>query len=115
MIEFTWSIFFGFFQIIVQAVAAVYAYKIYAYNRLNRGWVAMIFALILMTLRRITALLIEFKLFSNFDGWLAYTDRIVLPSLISILLFIGLYVMFKDFENFEVVEKKVVKFIKKRK
>jgi hypothetical protein len=112
---FTISSFFAVFQIIVQAVAVYYSYKIFSFNRLNKGWLALTFALILMTFRRVTALLIEFSLIGNLGGWLSYTDRIILPTVISVFLFIGLYFMFKNFENFEVVENKIKNIVKKRK
>jgi hypothetical protein len=106
--------FFGLFQIVIQAIAVYYSYKIFSFNRLNKGWLAMTFALILMTLRRITAILIEMEMLSNLSGWLAITDRIILPTIISISILIGLLVMLRNFENFEVVEKKVKKIIKMR-
>jgi hypothetical protein len=67
-----------------------------------------------MTFRRVTALFIEFSFMPNFSGWLAYTDRIILPTLISIFLLWGLWVMFKNFESFEIIEKKVIKGIPKK-
>lgn len=114
MITFTIGSFLGILQIIIQAIAAYYSYKIYSFNRLNGGWLALTFALILMTFRRITALLIEFSLLAKFGGWLDFTDRILLPTLISIFLLVGLIVMYKNFEDFEVVEKKVKQIVKKR-
>lgn len=105
---------FGVLQIVIQAVAVYYSYKIFSFNRLNKGWLALTVALILMTFRRITALLIEMNFLASFSGWLAHIDRIVLPTLISIFLLIGLFVMLKNFENFEVVEKKVKKAVKKK-
>lgn len=104
----------GIIQILLQAIAVFYSYKIYSFNRLSRGWLAVSFALVLMTFRRITALLIELKILPNLEGWLAHVDRIILPTLISIFLLIGLYGMFKNFENFDVVEKKVKKLAKNK-
>lgn len=112
---FSLNSFLGIFQIIVQAVAAVYAYKIYSFNRLNKGWIAMIFALILMTLRRVTALLIEVNYLPTLTGIISYIDRVILPALISLLLLIGLYVMFRNFETFEIVEKTVKRIVGRKK
>lgn len=109
------SHFLAILQIIIQAVAVYYSYKIYEFNRLNKGWLALTVALILMTFRRITALLIELSLLSNLSGWLAQTDRVILPTLISIFLLVGLYFMYKNFENFEVVEKEIKKIMKSKK
>ncbi len=105
---------FGVLQILIQFVAVYYSYRIFSFNRLNKGWLAMTVALFLMTFRRITALLIEMNFLSSFNGWVAAMDRIILPTLISIFLFVGLFVMLKNFENFDVVEKKVKKAVKKK-
>jgi hypothetical protein len=96
----------GFLQIIFQAIAAYFSFVIYRFNRLNKAWLFVTFALILMTFRRITASLIEFSLISNFSGTIALLDRIILPFLISIFLFLGLWAMLKNFESFEVVATK---------
>lgn len=112
---FTIVSFFAVLQIIIQSVAVYYSYKIFSFNRLNNGWIALTFALVLMTFRRITALLIEMSLLQNFSGWLAYTDRIILPTLISIFLLVGLYVMFRNFDDFDVVENKVKRAVVKNK
>lgn len=101
----------GIIQIVVQFAAAYFSYRIYKYNRLNQAWLAVTWALVFMTLRRITALMIELKYISSFSGWIADLDRIILPFIISILLFWGFLAMLKNFENFEVVEKKVRKKI----
>lgn len=108
--------FLGIFQIVIQAIAVYYSYKIFSFNRLNKGWLALAFALILMTFRRITALFIEINVLPNYSGWISYTDRIVLPTVISVFLLVGLFFMYKNFEDFDVVERKVGKIIgRKRK
>jgi hypothetical protein len=109
------SSFLGIFQIIIQAVAAYYSYKIFSFNRLNKGWLFLTFGLILMTFRRITASLIELKLLSSFSGWLVDLDRIILPTIISLSILIGLLFMLKNFESFDIIEKKVKNTIKKAK
>ena len=107
------SIILGFLQIILQALAAYFSYLIFRFNRLNYAWLSVTMALILMTFRRITALIIELGLIPQMTGTISMVDRIILPTIISILLLIGLWSMFKNFENFDVVEKKVKKSIKK--
>ncbi len=97
----------GAVQIIVQLVAVYFSYVIYKYNRLNKAWLAITLALILMTIRRITASAIEFGAFANLSGPLQFVDRVGLPSLISILLLLGLWSMKNQFESFDVIEKNV--------
>lgn len=107
----------GIVQIVMQAFAAYFSYKIYLFNRINKVWLAVTFALIIMTFRRITAFMIEINYLSAFRGSIADLDRIILPTLISVLLLYGLWAMYKNFENYEVVEKKVrdkIKHFRKR-
>lgn len=105
--NFTLAITLGVLQIILQAIAAYYSYRIFSFNRLNWGWLAMTFALVLMTFRRVTAILIETKFLSVFSGIISDLDKIILPAVISVFLLVGLFVMFKNFRNFDLIEKKV--------
>lgn len=104
----------GVLQIVLQAIAAYFSYKIFVFNRVRRWWLAVTFALILMTFRRITALLIELRWLGSFSGAISDIDRIVLPFLISVLLLWGIYVMFKNFQDFDVVERIVDRKIRRR-
>jgi hypothetical protein len=105
----------GIFQIVVQFVAAYFSYKIYLFNKENYGWISVTVALVLMSFRRITALLIGLKYISALGGWVALLDRLILPSIISLLLFGGLWSMLKNFENFRVIETKVKTKLKVKK
>jgi cell shape-determining protein MreD len=105
----------GVSQVVIQFIAAYLSYKIYRFNRLNYGWLAVTLALLLMTLRRVTALFIEMHVMSNLEGWIADIDRIILPTIISILLLYGLFCMLKNFESFEVVKEGVIKKLKNAK
>lgn len=102
----------GIFQIFVQLFAAYFSYKIYLFNMENKGWLTVSFALILMTFRRITALLIGMEYIPEFSGWIANLDRLILPSIISILLFFGFWSMLKNFEQFNVIQSNVKNKIK---
>jgi hypothetical protein len=97
----------GILQIIIQLIAVYYSYRIYLFNRLNKAWLTLTFGLILMALRRITASLVEFDIIPSFTGFISDIDRFILPTLISICLLMGLFYMFKNFENFEIIEKKI--------
>lgn len=100
-------------QIAIQIVAAYSAYIIYQYNRISKAWLAVIIALILMTLRRVTVLLINFDILPQLTGSIQLFDSIVLPFLISIFLAWGMWTMAKSFRGFELLEKKVSeKFLK---
>jgi hypothetical protein len=101
---------------VLQAVAAYFSYRVFVFNRVGRWWLAVTWALVLMTLRRVSALLIELKVLGTYGGLVADIDRIILPFIISVLLLWGIYAMFKNFEDFEVVEKTVRnKLMKNRK
>jgi hypothetical protein len=101
-------------QIVIQFIAAYFSYKIYLFNRGNYGWISVTIALVLMSFRRITVLVLGFNYMPAFSGLISSLDKLVLPSLISILLFIGLWSMLKDFERFEILKSKVKFKLKKK-
>lgn len=105
---------FVFLMIIGQFYAAYLSYKIYSFNRMRKVFLGVTVALFLMGLRRITALLIEFKLFSQLSGWIATFDRVILPFIITVLFVLGLYEMKKEFESFEIISKKAKKILRKK-
>lgn len=92
------SVSLGIIQILVQLVALYLAFKL---TRITGGflaWWLIISALVLMTLRRITALMIELGEIPAFAGLLSFIDRILLPFLISILLVLAMYDLVKRFQ-----------------
>ena len=106
------SVILGVLQIVIQLVAVYFSYIIFTFNRLNKAWLAVILALILMTIRRFTVLLTELDALPALTGTIQFIDRIILPFAISIFLAVGLFTMMKKFETFEVVEKATKKKIK---
>lgn len=100
-------------QIIIQFIAAFFSYKIYTYNRVAKPWLAVTVAFILMGFRRITALLTGFGYLPNLEGLLLWLDRILLPFLISVFLVWGIWTMLKQFESFDVIERKMTEKMKK--
>lgn len=91
-----------------QLLAAWVSYKIYAFNRLSNWWLALIIAFLVQAIRR------GFQIFYDVSST---SMNIVLDRslmfLISLFLFLGLWSMLKNFENFDVVQKKVDSKIKK--
>ncbi|HEV8290037.1 MAG TPA: hypothetical protein VGQ00_03755 [Candidatus Norongarragalinales archaeon] len=86
-----YSIGFGVLAIVLQVVAAWYAYRILKHMGAARFWILVIIALLIMGIRRLTALLIETGSLPAFSGTLALFDRSILPFLISVFLVLGLY------------------------
>jgi hypothetical protein len=93
-------------QIIFQGVVTYLSYKIYQYNRLSKAWLAVTAALFLMMLRRIGALLITAELIPNIYGPPLWIDRFWLPFIITSLLVWGLWSMYNQFKNFDLIQKK---------
>ena len=99
---------FDVFAIIFQLLAAWFAYKIYRFNRLSKWWLGLIIAFVFQALRRF---------FQAYTDWMGissdpFFDR-SLMFLISLFLVLGLWSMFKNFENFEIIEKNVKTKIKR--
>ena len=82
-------------QIILQLSAVVIALLIGRFIRDAKFWWTIILAFLLMTLRRVTALLINLNLISKLEGMVGIIDRVYLPLLISVFLVIGIYSLYK--------------------
>ncbi len=94
----------GAFSIVFQLSAAFIAYKIYRFDRISKWWLMIVFAFILMGVRRVFALWSDFSLVDVSSAVLF--DR-SLAFLTSLLINIGLWSMLTSFRNFEVVAKRV--------
>lgn len=93
------SLSLGIIQIIIQLIALILAYRL---TRITGGflaWWLIIAALVLMTVRRITAFIIEIGATSGLVGSVAFVDRIGLPLLISILLALAMFDLVKKFRH----------------
>ncbi len=93
------SAFLGVLQIAIQLGAVYFAYRLTKLTGAFVAWSLVIIALILMTVRRITALMIQLNLIPALSGPIQLIDTIVLPPAISIILFAAIYVLVKTFER----------------
>jgi hypothetical protein len=92
----------GILSIVLQVIAAYFAYQLIKITGAFRAWTLIIMALILMTLRRITALLITAEVLPKLTGTMNVVDRLVLPFLISVFLVWGMYDLLRLFEEHKV-------------
>ena len=99
-------------QMVYQLAAAYLSYRIYKFNRVNKGWLMVTIALILMAVGRIFAVVLLLGWANELPPIVAFIDSLVLPFLISVFLLIGLYSMFRNFVSFDIVEKNVQDKIK---
>ncbi len=93
------SVSLGLVQIVVQLVAVYLAYRLTRITGAFRAWYMVILALILMTVRRVTALMIQTGWIPALTGSLAFIDQILLPLAISVLLVLALFGLVRLFEN----------------
>lgn len=96
----------GIAQIVAQFAAAYLSYTIYKYNRLNKAWLAVTVALVLMGLHRFVALAVDLQLSTRLSGPLHFLDQVVGPFAISVFLLWGLWSMKASFETLDFTEKK---------
>lgn len=89
----------GVAQILLQLGAVYLAYRLTRITGAFLAWSLLIIALILMTLRRVTALMIEMGSIPALVGSIAFIDRILLPLVISILLLLTMYGLVRTFER----------------
>ena len=98
-------------QIIFQFIAVYFSFRIYDYNRLAKGWLALTVALALMGFHLVLILFVVLG-YPELTGIGIILDRFLIPLMISAFLVSGLWSMYKKFESFEVVEKKIKEKLK---
>jgi hypothetical protein len=95
------------FAVALQLMAAFFAWRIFLFNRMDRGWIAIVFAMVLMAARRVLNLFLQagfispMPIFSEMDTWI--------QLLISVSVVTGMYSMYKSFEGFAIVDAKATK------
>lgn len=105
-VEFGYDDIIGIFALIGQIAAVWLAYCIYRHNRLNTSWLAIVLALGIMALRRITSLvLLLSSRGADYAALFRLLDKSILPAIVTVLFLIGMWGMKKSFDNFAVVEK----------
>lgn len=95
----TFTLSLGVTQILAQLGAVYLAYRLTKTTGAFLAWSLVIIALVLMTVRRVTALMIELGSMPALGGSIAFIDRILLPLAISILLLFGIYDLVRAFER----------------
>lgn len=100
-----------FLSMALQFAALYFAYRIYRFNRLSKGWLALICAFFIQGIRRGVTMIQDTKLVDISAG--ITFDR-ALMFVISLLIVVGLWTMYKNFESFEVITKQIGKKLKKR-
>lgn len=90
----------------LQVVATYFAWAIYKFHRMGTGWLAVIAAVILMAIRLILNFFLQTGVVPYTPFYLDLHDT-WLQLLISTFMLIGLYSMYKSFESFDIVGKKV--------
>lgn len=101
---------FDILSVLCQFAVVYFGYKIYAYNRLTKWWLALVAAFFIQCVRGVLTIFDDAALssFSNTQ----IIDRLFMFD-ISLLILIGLLAMTRNFESFEFLEKKVRDKLKK--
>lgn len=89
----------GLLQIVAQLIAVYFAYRVTRTTGAFIYWTLIVIALVLMTVRRVTALLIQAGSLPALSGVVSYTDQIILPLAISLFLLAGIYGLVRTFER----------------
>ncbi|MFH1359188.1 MAG: hypothetical protein ABIH37_04835 [archaeon] len=93
-------------NILVLLGVVYFSYTIYCYNRANKDWLVVTGALLLMALRSLLSLFVEFGFLGKISEVVQRFDLLLFPLLISICFFWGLKGMKNSFETFSVIQKK---------
>lgn len=103
----------GIFSVVGSLITAYFSYIIYKYNRLSKEWFAVTIAFILLVFVRVIDFADEIGMFPNLNPVVLKLWNGSLLITISVLFVLGFWNMKKNFETFEVVEKKTEEKIKK--
>jgi len=109
----TYIVIAGILSIIGSLITLGLCYKIYLFNRLNKAWLAVVFAFGLIIIRRGIGFMRDYNLLPTLNSLLQSFESTLL-IIISVLYIIGFWSMLKNFENFDVVQKKVQSKIEKK-
>lgn len=102
---------------LLQFGAAYFSFVIYRYNRLSKDWLAVTIALWILGVRGVITLFSivipeQATIPQWFTVYLSTFDTFTLAFTVSILLFFGLRAMKRNFESFDILEKKTKEKIK---
>ena len=86
-------------QIVLQVVAAFFAYKIGKFTNIDRYWYLIVLAFLLMAIRKVTAIFITLNILPGLEGTIGIVDSVYLPLFISLSLTIGIYSLFRRLKN----------------
>lgn len=100
------------YSLILLTVSAYLSYVIYKFNRLSKGWLGVTLAISISPVRIFVGILGNIYDLSSLSPVLYVLDRGLITALIATLLIVGLWSMKKNFESFEIIEKKVKEKVK---
>ena len=108
-----WYTIFSILDLLLQFIAAFFAYQIYTFNKLSKAWLAVPLGFLLMALRRVF-------IFAYAEGYISsvspLVDSLIIPFIVSLMLVFGIWAMYNNFQKFSLVqsdvEKKVYSFKK---
>lgn len=92
-------------SIVGLAFAAYCAYKIYEYNRLSTGWLAIVLAFVMLVLSRIICISGDLDILKGVSPAVLKAWDVILILFTGILFITGMCSMKKSFENFDIIEK----------
>jgi hypothetical protein len=98
---------FGILSIIGSIITVYLSYTIYTYNRISKGWLAVIVAFVLIICRRSIGFVTDSGFFPEFKTLMKSIEGLLL-LIISLLYIWGFWSMKKNFERFDIVEKKTI-------
>ncbi len=97
---------FSVLDFILQLIASIFAYQIYTFHQLSKGWLAVPLGFLLLAIRRIIILSFELGYIQT-EVFRPFVDSVFLPFIISLLLVIGIWVMYNNFQKFSILQKDV--------
>ena len=100
-------------SILLAVYTAYLTYKIYSFNRLDKSWLFVTLGFILILILRVLTTFKGEGFYPEFFNFWYIIDPLLRIANSSCFI-IGFWSMLKNFENFDVVERKIKKAVKKK-
>lgn len=99
-------------SIVLSVTAVIYSYSIYRYNRLAKMWLFLTWGFILIVVLRLFLIALGFGMFSSLKG-ISSIIEVIVRNLISLFFVLGLWGMKHNFEDFDLISKRVKSKVRK--
>ncbi|HIH20066.1 TPA: hypothetical protein HA244_02250 [Candidatus Micrarchaeota archaeon] len=87
-------------QFAFQTMASYFCFKIYRHNRRYAPWLAVSIGVLLLPIRKVAALTVQFNSFPGYSQTISEFDMLIIPLVASLLFLYAFWSIKKEFDVF---------------